>query len=111
MYPDEADALGDEYERHVATPDFWNAGHMTRMGWTLRQSDETWLPSFVSLAQLITELPASEAIAERFFSVLTAVFDTRRKCSGIDLMQGSMMIRMWQTYHREQFNFVTSAVT
>jgi hypothetical protein len=45
-------------------------------------------------------------VAERFFSVLTAVFNTRRECSGIDLVRGSMM---WRTYHREQLGFVTSA--
>jgi hypothetical protein len=107
MYAGEADAPGDEYERNVATPDFWIAGHMTRMGWTIQRSDEKWMSSFVSPAQLITELPASEAIAERLFSVLTAVFDTRRECSGIDLMHGSMMP---QTCHREQIGFVASAV-
>jgi hypothetical protein len=42
--------------------------------------------NFINLAQLITELPASKAIAERFFSVLTAFFDTRRESSGMDLI-------------------------
>jgi hypothetical protein len=90
MYPDEAGTLGEEYDRYIATPDFWGSGQLTRLGWTLRRSDARWRQAFVSLAQLITELPASEAIAERFSSVLTAVFDVRREGSGIDLIQGSI---------------------
>jgi hypothetical protein len=60
-------------------------------------------------AHLITEPPASEAIAERCVSALTAVFDTRRECTGIDLKSDSMRIRIVQTNHREQFDFVASA--
>jgi hypothetical protein len=108
MYSEEAEALGEEFDRYISTPEFRSGGHNTRLGWSLRRTDATWRRNFVNLAQLITELPASEAIAERFFSVLTAVFAARREGSAMDLIQGSM-IRMWEIYHREEFDFVTTA--
>jgi hypothetical protein len=109
MYSEEAEALGEDFDRYISTPEFWSGGHITRLGWSLRRSDATWRRNPVNLAQLITEFPASEAIAERFLSVLTAVFDERREGSAMDLIQASMMIRIWQIYHREEFDFVTTA--
>ena len=63
---------------------------------------------FVHVAQVITELPASEAGVERLFSVLTSIFDDRRKSAGLDLIQAEM-IRMWQIHHPADPVFVTAA--
>ena len=52
-----------------------------------------------TFATVITQLPASEAAAERLFSIFQCLFDSRRLSSGIDLIEADMIIRMWQVYH------------
>jgi hypothetical protein len=52
---------------------------------------------------VLTQLPASEATAERLFPVFVALFNDRRLRATIDLVEAEMMIiRMWQIYHPDQ---------
>jgi hypothetical protein len=39
MDSDQAEALGDEYERYLASADSRVAGHTTRMSWTLGRTE------------------------------------------------------------------------
>jgi hypothetical protein len=53
--------------------------------------------------------PAPEAIAEGYFPVLAGVFAARREGLAMALMIPASMIRRWQIYHREEYDFVTTA--
>jgi hypothetical protein len=53
---------------------------------------------FASVAEVLTQLPASEAAAERLFSIFVALFDDRRLRANIDLVEAEMIIRMWPIY-------------
>jgi hypothetical protein len=47
-------------------------------------------------------MPASEAAAERLFSVFDWVFKKNRMRAQTNLLDATLMIRMWQIYHRDE---------
>ena len=48
---------------------------------------------------MLTQLPASEAAAERLFSIFVCLCNDRRLAAEIDLIEAEMIIRMWMVYH------------
>jgi hypothetical protein len=50
------------------------------------------------VAEVLTQLPASEAAAERLFSVFVALFNDRRLRANRDIVEAEILIRMWQIY-------------
>jgi hypothetical protein len=109
IYPEMAETLGDQYQRYITTASAWARGQDAPLGWAMMAWQTEFSQEFVHVAQVITELPASEAVVERFFSVLTSIFDLRRRRSELDLIQAEMMIRMWQIHHPGDFAFVEAA--
>jgi hypothetical protein len=49
---------------------------------------------FASVAESLTHLPASEAAAERLFSIFVCLCNERRLQSDVDLVEAEMIIRM-----------------
>ena len=109
IFPAKAEALGGEYQEYIATESAWAGGQDAPLGWAMKAWQNTFSREFVHVAQVITEFPVSEAVVERFFSVLTSIFDLRRRRSELDLIQAEMMIRMWQIHHPGDFAFVEVA--
>jgi hypothetical protein len=108
MYPEKAEELGDLYQKYIATESV-AGGQDAPLGWAIKAWGNKFTLEFVHVAQVITELPASEAVVERLFSVLTSIFDLRRRRSELDLIQAEMTIRMWQIHHPGDFAFVMAA--
>jgi hypothetical protein len=108
--------LGRLFDAYVDCSDFWSDGENARSGWatkgarragiweqTLRCNRSDWL-DFVRIASLLTQMPASEAAAERLFSVFDCVFKKNRMSSHIELLDATLMIREWQIYHRDEID-------
>jgi hypothetical protein len=106
--PEKAEELGDQYQKYIATESAWAGGQDAPLGWAMKAWGTKFTLEFVHVAQVITELPASEAVVERLFSVLTSIFDLRRRRSELDLIQAET-IRMWQIHHPGDFAFVMAA--
>ena len=121
--------FGRSFEKYMLDPAFWGASELTRTGWSRRaiRAELAVLPrqveidnfeddvlhtvevpasrechvdlAFVKLARTLTEMPASEAAAERAISIFEFIFDKSRMSSGIDLIQAELMIRFWRINH------------
>jgi hypothetical protein len=50
-------------------------------------------------AMIVTQMPASEAGAERLFSLLQYAFKKNRGNALRDILDATLAIRMWQIYH------------
>jgi hypothetical protein len=92
-----------EFTRYLQNVDAWNSGGSE---FDVRR-DRRWSAAtpaakqFASVAELLTQLPASEAAAERLFSIFVCLFNERRLWSDVDLVEAEMIIRMWMVYHPE----------
>ena len=62
----------------------------------------------IRLAQVLKEMPASEAAAERASSVFE-FFDKSRMAAGMDLIQVELMFRFWRINHPLEKPFWTRA--
>jgi hypothetical protein len=61
--------------------------------------DQRGRRAFFNAATRLCRIPASEAAAERLFSVLLWLFDKTRASSHFDLVRAELIIRMWGIYH------------
>ena len=97
-------SIGAEFARHMANPDAWNEGTSEFEYWPERRwnGGSTAVKQFASVAEVLTQLPATEAAAERLFSIFVWLFNERRLRSDIDLVEAEMIIRMWQVYQPER---------
>jgi hypothetical protein len=55
--------------------------------------------AFFNAAARLCRMPASEAAAERLFSVLSWLFDKTRASSRFELVRAELITRMWRIYH------------
>jgi hypothetical protein len=94
------------YDRYQLNDGWWQPGEDVVMGWGTRRAMAEDEPHriFCSVAEILTQFPASEAAAERLISVFEYLFNKQRMGSGTDLIDAEMMIRMWQIYHPQEYN-------
>jgi hypothetical protein len=103
------DAIGRVLDAYLAVGDFWSPGESFRTGWQnkrnkaiwskkLRCGEQVW-ENLRETAMIITQMPASEAAAERLFSVLQYAFKRNRASALLDILDATLAIRMWQIYH------------
>jgi hypothetical protein len=108
--------LGSIFNAYLACSGFWSVGEDARTGWATKRARragvwerqlgctrEVWL-NFGAVAEILTQMPASEAAAERLFSVFDCVFKKNRMAAHLDLLNATLTIRprMWQIYHRRE---------
>jgi hypothetical protein len=117
--------FGRAFEDYLLNAKFWGAAEQTRTGWNRRAlaaelsdqpvevnifDDDLMVPvtrpaprrchvhaAFAKLARLLTEMPASEAAAERARSIFEFTFDKTQMSSGLDLIQAELMIRSYSS--------------
>jgi hypothetical protein len=51
---------------------------------------------------VLTQVPATEAAAERLISVFECLFRKNRMAAQIELIRSEMLIRMWQIYRPDE---------
>jgi hypothetical protein len=92
-----------EFTRYLQNPDAWISGGSEFDAWRDRRWNAATpvAKQFASAAEVLTLLPASEAAAERLFSLFLCLFQERRLRSDVDLVEAEMIIRMWLVYHPE----------
>jgi hypothetical protein len=98
------DQVGSLFDEYARTLGFWRPGEQFVLGWGQRRwAYDAGSAQFVFAAtsEILTQLPASEAAAERLFSVFEYLFNKQRMSAGTDLIHAEMMIRMLQLYHPE----------
>ena len=103
----------------MLNPNAWAPSDQTRTGWSSRARVAQFkcpkiAPinaelAFIKLAQVLTEMPASEAAAERAISNFEFIFDRTRMASALDLIQAELMIRFWRLNHLGQDLFIEAA--
>jgi hypothetical protein len=64
----------------------------------LRRDD---LGDFREIAMSITQMPASEAAAQRLFSILQYAFRKDRVDALLEILDTTLAIRMWRIYHAQ----------
>ena len=108
FYPDiSQEVAGTFYDGYFAMGAFWQPGQSPRLAWSQarwRLADGTDSPAFrlCDAAARLTQLPASEAVAERFFSVFTSQWGDERASALPDLLEAEMILRWWLSQHPGQ---------
>ena len=96
-----AETVGVQFDRYLEDANAWPKGSCEFDVWPHgRWTGATdAAQQFASVAEVLTQLPASEAAAERLFSVFVALFNDRRLRANRDIVEAEMIIRMWQIYY------------
>jgi hypothetical protein len=114
-----ASAFGGAFDAYMLDGNAWGPSDQTPTGWGSKAraalarkppaAPMTSELAFIKLAQVLTEMPASEAAAERAISTFEYIFDKSRMSSGVDLIQAELMIRFWRTNHPGEKLFIDAA--
>jgi hypothetical protein len=111
MLPKDAsdEAMGHVFDNYLACDQFWGPGENFRTGWLNKRNKILWSgklhcdvnlwSDFREIAMIITQMPASEAAAERLFSILQCAFNKDRVSALLDILDATLAIRMWQVHH------------
>jgi hypothetical protein len=96
-----AEAMGIQFDRYLEDANAWPKGSSEFDVWPHRRwtGATDAAQQVASVAEVLTQLPASEAAAERLFSVFVALFNDRRLRANRDIVEAEMIIRMWQIYY------------
>jgi hypothetical protein len=112
FFPDaDRTRIGALVHAYLANEKYWSPGEGLVTGWGNRKwaasrrardsPDRTADYQFAAAAEILTQVPASEAAAERLISVFEYLFGKQRMAAQLDLIQAQMLIRMLQIYHPE----------